>query len=89
MATRSITTFSLSFGLVFENGKFILFTAHEPKALEAGSQQTIDIVAFIPGHAVDPIYYDKAYFVGMPGIESAGRLGSRPPSLRAVRSPAG
>ena len=50
-------------GYEFEKGKFVLFTAEELKALAAGSRQTIDIVSFIPERAVDPIYYDKAYFL--------------------------
>jgi DNA end-binding protein Ku len=50
-------------GYEFEKGKFVLFAADELKALENGSRQTIDIVAFAPQHAVDPIYYDKAYFL--------------------------
>ena len=50
-------------GYEFEKGKFVLFTADELRALEAGSRQTIDIVAFIPEHSVDPVYYDKAYFL--------------------------
>jgi len=50
-------------GYEFEKGKFVLFNADELKALEAGSRRTIDIVAFIPEHSVEPIYYDKAYFL--------------------------
>jgi len=50
-------------GYEFEKGKFVLFTADELKALQERSRQTIDIVAFIPEHAVDPIYYQKAYFL--------------------------
>jgi DNA end-binding protein Ku len=50
-------------GYEFERGKFVLFTLDELKALEEQSRQTIDIVAFIPEHAVDPIYYHKAYFL--------------------------
>jgi DNA end-binding protein Ku len=50
-------------GYEFEKGKFVLFTADELKALEERSRQTIDIVAFIPERSVDPIYYDKAYFL--------------------------
>jgi DNA end-binding protein Ku len=33
------------------------------KALEEGSGQTIDIVSFIPERSVDPIYFDKAYYL--------------------------
>ena len=50
-------------GYEFEKGRYVMFTADELKALEEGARQTIDIVAFIPAHAVDPIYYDKAYFL--------------------------
>ena len=50
-------------GYEFERGKFVLFTPSELKALQASSRQTIDIVSFIPQHSVEPIYYDKAYFL--------------------------
>jgi DNA end-binding protein Ku len=50
-------------GYEFEKGRFVIFTAAELKALEERSRQTIDIVAFIRQHAVDPIYYQKAYFL--------------------------
>ena len=68
-------------GYEFEKGKFVLFTADELKALEEGSRQTIDIVAFIPEHGVDPIYYDKAYFL------APDKRGAKPYNLllRAMR----
>jgi DNA end-binding protein Ku len=68
-------------GYEFEKGKFVLFTADELKALQEGSRQTIDIVAFIPEHAVDPIYYDKAYFL------APDKRGAKPYNLllRAMR----
>ena len=50
-------------GYEFEKGKFVLFTADELKALADSSRQTIDIVAFMPQAAVDPIFFDKAYFL--------------------------
>jgi len=50
-------------GYEFEKGRFVLFTADELKALEAESRQTIDIVSFIPEQSVDPIYFDKAYYL--------------------------
>ena len=62
-------------GYEFEKGKFVLFSAAELKALEEGSRQTIDIVSFIPEHAVDPIYYDKAYFL------APDKRGAKPYSL--------
>jgi DNA end-binding protein Ku len=50
-------------GYEFEKGRFVLFTPDELKALQEASRDSIDIVAFIPEAAVDPIYYDKAYLV--------------------------
>jgi DNA end-binding protein Ku len=50
-------------GYEYEKGKFVLFTPAELDALRAQSRESIDIVAFIPDTAVDPIYYDKAYLL--------------------------
>jgi DNA end-binding protein Ku len=50
-------------GYEFEKGRYVLFSPDELKALQESPSQTIDIVAFIPERAVDPIYYDKAYFL--------------------------
>ena len=50
-------------GYEFEKDRFVLFSPDELKALQESATQTIDIVAFIPEKAVDPIYYDKAYFL--------------------------
>ena len=50
-------------GYEFEKDRFVLFAPDELKALQEGTTHTIDIVAFIPEKAVDPIYYDKAYFL--------------------------
>jgi non-homologous end joining protein Ku len=68
-------------GYEYEKGRFVLFTAAELKALEAGSRQTIDIVSFLPEHAVDPLYHDKAYFL------APDKGGAKPYSLllRAMR----
>jgi len=50
-------------GYEFEKDQFVIFTPEELKALEEGARHTIDIVTFIPESAVDPIFYDKAYFL--------------------------
>ena len=50
-------------GYEFEKDRFVLFTGDELKALEEESRHAIEIVAFIPEKAVDPIYYDKAYLL--------------------------
>ncbi|KQW54154.1 Ku protein [Variovorax sp. Root411] len=50
-------------GYEFETDRFVIFQPEELKALEEGASHLIDIVAFIPADAVDPIYYDKPYFL--------------------------
>jgi DNA end-binding protein Ku len=62
-------------GYEYQKGRFVLFTPEELKALEEGSRQTIDIVSFIPEDTIDPIYYNKAYFL------APEKRGSKPYSL--------
>ena len=50
-------------GYEFEKDHFVLFTPEELKALDEAASHVIDIVAFVPEKSVDPIYYDKAYFL--------------------------
>jgi DNA end-binding protein Ku len=68
-------------GYEFEKGHFVLFTADELKALAEESRQTIDIVSFIPEGSIDPLYYDKPYFL------APDKRGAKPYSLllRAMR----
>ena len=51
-------------GYEFEADHYAVFEPDELKALEDEAKQTIDIVSFMPAGAVDPIYFDKAYYLG-------------------------
>lgn len=51
-------------GYEFEKDRYVTFTPDELKALEDAAAQTIDIVSFMPLGAIDPIYFDKAYYLG-------------------------
>lgn len=51
-------------GYEFEKDRYVVFEPDELKALEEATQHTIDIIAFMPLAAIDPIYYDKAYYLG-------------------------
>lgn len=62
-------------GYEFEKDRFVTFSPDELKALQESPSQTIDIVAFIPEKAVDPVYYDKAYFL------APDKRGAKPYSL--------
>jgi DNA end-binding protein Ku len=50
-------------GYEFEKDRYVMFTPEELAAVEDKSEHTIDIVSFIPTSAIDPIYYDKAYYL--------------------------
>jgi DNA end-binding protein Ku len=50
-------------GYEFAKDQYVVFTPEELKALEEKGSQSVEIVAFIPLASVDPIYYDKAYYL--------------------------
>ncbi len=50
-------------GYEFDKDRYVMFEPGELKALEDASRHTIDIFSFVPLEAVDPIYYDKAYYL--------------------------
>jgi DNA end-binding protein Ku len=51
-------------GFEFQKDRYVTFTAEELKALEEVASQTIEIAEFVPAAKVDPLYFDKPYFVG-------------------------
>lgn len=51
-------------GYEFQKGEYVVFTPEELKELEEAATQTVDITEFVPVEKVDPIYYDRAYFLG-------------------------
>ncbi len=50
-------------GYEFEKDRYVIFTSAELKALEEAPSSTVDIVSFIPLASVDPIFFDKAYYL--------------------------
>ena len=50
-------------GYEFEKDKYVIFEPSELEAFEATASHSIDIVAFLPSGAIDPIYFDKAYYL--------------------------
>ncbi len=51
-------------GYEFSKDQYVTFTPEELKELEEKGTQTIEISEFVPAASIDPIYYDKAYFLG-------------------------
>ncbi len=50
-------------GYEFAKDQYVMFTPEELKALEEAGTQTADITEFVPISAVDPVYFDKAYYL--------------------------
>jgi DNA end-binding protein Ku len=62
-------------GYEFAKDQYVTFTPDELKALEEKASQTIDITEFVPLEEVDPVYFDKPYYLGPEkGGEKAYRL---------------
>jgi len=51
-------------GYEFTKGQYVTFSEEELKALEAKATQTIEITEFLPTSKVDPIHFDKSYYLG-------------------------
>jgi DNA end-binding protein Ku len=50
-------------GYEFAKDQYVMFTPEELKALEEAGSQSADITEFVPIESVDPIYFDKAYYL--------------------------
>ncbi len=51
-------------GYEFTKGQYVLFTEEELKELTTKATQTIEITEFLPASTIDPIYFEKAYYLG-------------------------
>ncbi len=51
-------------GYEFAKDQYVTFTSDELKALEEKATQAIEIAQFVPRDRIDPLYYDKAYYLG-------------------------
>src|SRR5881275_3691740 len=51
-------------GYEFAKDQYVVFTAEELKALEEAGTHMAEITEFVPIDAVDPVYFDKAYYLG-------------------------
>src|SRR5512141_70520 len=50
-------------GYEFEKGQYVVFTPEELKALEEQSNQIMEITEFVPLAKIDPVYFDKGYYL--------------------------
>lgn len=68
-------------GYEFAKDQYVIFEPEELKALEEAGTHSADIEEFVPISAVDPVYFDKAYYL------APDKGGARPYALfaRALR----
>jgi DNA end-binding protein Ku len=50
-------------GYEFAKDQYVMFTPEELKALEEAGTQTADITEFVPIESVDPVFFDKPYYL--------------------------
>lgn len=61
---RNIDRSEVVKGYEFSRGQYVLFSEDELKALEERATQTIEITEFLPREEIDPIYFQKAFYLG-------------------------
>jgi DNA end-binding protein Ku len=50
-------------GYEFAKDQYVMFTPEELKALEETGTHSADITEFVPIEAIDPVFFDKAYYL--------------------------
>ena len=50
-------------GYEFAKDQYVQFTPEEIKALEEAGTHSIDISEFVPIESIDPVYFDKTYYL--------------------------
>jgi DNA end-binding protein Ku len=50
-------------GYEYQKGKWVTISDEELEALELDSLKTIDVVSFAPMEQIDPLYFEKSYYV--------------------------
>ncbi|MBC8133066.1 MAG: Ku protein, partial [Deltaproteobacteria bacterium] len=62
-------------GYEFAKDQYVTFTTEELKAMEEKATQSIEIAEFVPLDRIDPVFFDKPYYLGPEkGGEKAYRL---------------
>jgi len=51
-------------GYEFSKDQYVVFTKDELDAMEEETKKAIEITEFVPAAAVDPVYFDKPYYLG-------------------------
>ncbi|MBI1275522.1 Ku protein [bacterium] len=60
---KKITRNDVVKGYEYKKGRYVLLEPDEIKALKLPSKDTLEIVQFVPRTEIDPLYFDKPYYV--------------------------
>ena len=61
-------------GYQYEKGKYVVFTEEDFEKIKSPKDKNITIEQFVNLHEIDPIYFDKAYYVKPTGADKAYQL---------------
>jgi len=61
-------------GYQYEKNKYVTLTSEELEAIKTDKNKSIDITQFVHLSEIDPIYFEKSYFVKPTGAEKAFKL---------------
>ena len=64
-------------GYEFAKDQYVMFSPEELKALEEAGTQTAEISEFLPIESIDPVFFDKAYYL------APDKFGAKPYALLA------
>jgi DNA end-binding protein Ku len=70
---RDVEADELVKGWEFAKGQFVLVEESDLEAVALQRSQSVDIVRFVPVDHVDPIYFDRAYYLAPAGPEAQRR----------------
>jgi DNA end-binding protein Ku len=72
---KAVSRKELVKGFEISKGRYVEVTEKELKSLEAEANRNVEILEFVPLDAVDPVYFEKTYYLGPDrGAEKPYRL---------------
>ncbi|NSL52657.1 non-homologous end joining protein Ku [Calidifontibacillus erzurumensis] len=95
---REVTNDEIIKGYEYEPGKFVVISSEELKEIAPESNRTIEIIDFVKLDEIDPIYFDKSYFLGpqenglksyyllKQAMEQTGKIGLAKITIRSKES---
>ncbi|HVL82311.1 MAG TPA: Ku protein [Actinomycetota bacterium] len=52
----------------YEKGSYVTFDETELDAVQVPTSNTVEILQFVPGEQIDPIYYNRSYYLAPEGL---------------------